>query len=77
LLAGASAVIVSAWPTPDDSGLFFEVFYQQLAKQKTKSTPFVERAATALEQTQQRMRRDGGFRSSPSYWAAYALISKE
>ena len=77
LLAGASAVIVSAWPTPDDSGLFFEVFYQQLASQKTKSTPLVERAAAALEQAQLRMRRDGGFRGSPSYWAAYALISKE
>lgn len=77
LRAGASAVIVSAWPTPDDSGLFFKVFYQQLANQKTKSTPFVERASTALEQAQLRMRRDGGFRGSPSYWAAYALISKE
>jgi CHAT domain-containing protein len=77
LLAGASAVIVSAWPTPDDSGLFFEVFYQQLAQQKAKSTPLVERAATALEEAQQQMRRDGGFRGSPSYWAAYALISKE
>ena len=77
LRAGASAVIVSAWPTPDDSGLFFEVFYRQLANQKTKSTPFVERASTALEQAQLQMRRDGGFRGSPSYWAAYALISKE
>jgi CHAT domain-containing protein len=77
LLAGASAVIVSAWPTPDDSGLFFEVFYQELAKQKTRLTPFVERASTALEQAQLRMRRDGGFRGSPSYWAAYSLISKE
>lgn len=77
LLAGASAVIVSAWPTPDDSGLFFEAFYQELAKQKSRLTPFVERASTALEQAQLRMRHDGGFRGSPSYWAAYSLISKE
>ena len=76
LLAGASAVIVSAWPTPDDTGHFFEVYYGQLAKLRTRSIPLVESAAMALEQAQQTMRKEGGFRGSPAFWAAYAMISK-
>ena len=62
------------------SGLFFEVFYRQLANQKTKSTPFVERASTALVRPRNYSnapRLAMRFRGSPSYWAAYALISKE
>jgi CHAT domain-containing protein len=75
LLAGASAVVVSAWPTPDDSGRFFSAFYSHL--QILKSGPLAERAATALQQAQLEMRQGGGYRSSPSFWAAYSILSKE
>jgi CHAT domain-containing protein len=74
LLAGAAAVIVSAWPTPDDSGQFFSSFYAHLQKH---SGPLAMRASTALQEAQVDMQRGGGYRSSPSLWAAYSIISKE
>ncbi|MDQ2773538.1 MAG: CHAT domain-containing tetratricopeptide repeat protein [Acidobacteriota bacterium] len=77
LLAGASAVIVSAWPTPDDSGRFFTAFYKHLQPQSAPSGNIAQRAATALQQTQLDMQHSTGYRSSPSFWAAYSLISKE
>ncbi len=75
LLAGASAVIVSAWPTPDDSGQFFSAFYGHF--QQLKSGSPAKRAAAALRAAQLDMQRSGGYRSSPSFWAAYSIISKE
>jgi CHAT domain-containing protein len=75
LLAGASAVIVSAWPTPDDSGHFFSSFYSHLQAVSGDSLP--KRAAAALQETEADMRRDGGYRSLPSFWAAYSIIAKE
>jgi CHAT domain-containing protein len=77
LLAGASAVIVSAWPTPDDSGRFFTAFYKHLQSQSAPSGNIAQRAATALQQTQLDMQHSTGYRSSPSFWAAYSIISKE
>ena len=77
LLAGASAVIVSAWPTPDDSGRFFLNFYTHLHSQSAQSGNIAQRAATALQQTQLDMQHSAGNRSAPSFWAAYSLISKE
>ena len=74
LLAGASAVIVSAWPTPDDSGQFFSTFYSHF--QKTTG-PIAQRAAVALQQTQAGMQAGGGYRSDASFWAAYSIIAKE
>ena len=75
LLAGASAVIASAWPTPDSSGRFFSSFYSHL--HSLKSGSLSQRAALALAQTQLEMQRSNGFTSSPSYWAAYSIVSKE
>jgi len=74
LLAGAAAVIVSAWPTPDDSGQFFSAFYAHFQKH---SGPLAKRASLALQEAQLDMQRGGGYRSSPSLWAAYSIISKE
>jgi CHAT domain-containing protein len=74
LLAGAAAVVVSAWPTPDDSGQFFSSFYAHL---QADPGPMPKRAAAALQQAQLDMQRGGGYRSAPSYWAAYSVISKE
>jgi CHAT domain-containing protein len=75
LLAGAAAVIASAWPTPDSSGLFFSSFYRHL--HALKSGSLSQRAALALAQTQLEMRQSSGFTKLPSYWAAYSIVSKE
>jgi CHAT domain-containing protein len=75
LLAGATAVIASAWPTPDSSGLFFSSFYSHL--HALKSGSLSQRAALALAQTQLEMQHSSGFTSLPSYWAAYSIVSKE
>ena len=75
LLAGAAAVIVSGWPTPDDSGVFFTSFYRQLRAQR--SGTLATRAAAALGLAQLEMQNDHSYRSSPAFWAAYSVISKE
>ncbi|MBV8896366.1 MAG: CHAT domain-containing protein [Acidobacteriaceae bacterium] len=88
LLAGASAVVVSNWPTPDDSGQFFSIFYSQLASYRSYSSSssqlsgahsdlLAQRAASALQQTQLQLRERGGYGSSPAFWAAYSIVSKE
>jgi CHAT domain-containing protein len=75
LLAGAAAVVVSAWPTPDDSGKFFSSFYSHLGN--GPSGTLAERAASALQQAQLDMEHGIGYRSAPKFWAAYSVISKE
>ncbi len=75
LLAGASAVVVSAWPTPDDSGHFFSSFYSHF--DAASSGTLAQRAALALQQAQVDMGHGDGYRSSPKFWAAYSIISKE
>lgn len=75
LLAGASAVVVSSWPTPDDSGRFFSSFYTHFAVLKTGT--LAQRAGIALQQAQKDVQQSGGYRGSPSFWAAYSIISKE
>jgi CHAT domain-containing protein len=75
LLAGASAVVVSAWPTPDDSGRFFSAFYSHF--EGHPSGTLARRAAWALDKAQIEMAHGGGYRSAPNFWAAYSVISKE
>lgn len=75
LLAGAAAVIVSAWPTPDDSGRFFSAFYRHF--QNTSAASLAQRAAVSLRDAQLEMQKSSGYSSSPSLWAAYSIISKE
>ena len=74
LIAGASAVLVTAWPTPDDSGHFFQSFYTHF---RTATGTVSERAGSALQNAQSEMRATPGYRSKASYWSAYSLISKE
>lgn len=38
LLAGASGVIASLWPTPDDSGAIFQAFYSELRRHRGPSS---------------------------------------
>jgi CHAT domain-containing protein len=74
LLAGASAVIVSAWPTPDDSGQFFSTFYSHYRQAQGS---VAQRASIALQQTQIDMQHSGDYRKDPTFWAAYSIVSKE
>jgi CHAT domain-containing protein len=75
LVAGASAVIVSNWPTPDDSGKFFSSFYRHL--DDMHSGTLAQRAALALRQTQMDMVHSTGYRSLPGFWGAFSVIAKE
>lgn len=74
LLAGASAVLVTAWPTPDDSGQFFQSFYTHF---HNATGNMGQRASAALQAAQAEMETSSGYRSRPSFWSAYSLISKE
>jgi tetratricopeptide (TPR) repeat protein len=75
LLAGASAVVVSSWPTPDDSGKFFASFYSHFHEIHSGYT--AQRAALALRRTEVDMLNGSGYQTSPSFWGAFAVISKE
>jgi CHAT domain-containing protein len=74
LLAGAAAVMVSAWPTPDNSSSFFPTFYTHY---RLATGSVAQRAAFALQQTQVDMQHIAGHQSDPKFWAAYSIISRE
>lgn len=74
LLAGAAAVLVSAWPTPDSYKSFFPTFYTYY---RQASGTVATRAAIALQKTQLELLRAGGSQSDPKIWAAYSILSKE
>jgi tetratricopeptide (TPR) repeat protein len=75
LLAGAAAVVVSSWPTPDDSGSFFSSFYSHFDEIHSGNT--AQRAALALRRTQLDMLNGSHYQTSPTFWGAFAVISKE
>jgi CHAT domain-containing protein len=75
LLAGAAAVVVSNWPTPDDSGQFFSAFYNHFDQIRSGDT--AQRAALALRRTQLDMLHGAGYQTSPQFWGAFAVIAKE
>lgn len=68
LMAGASGAIATAWPVQDSAGELLPAFYRYW---KTSST------AESLRRSQVDMIRAGGWRSAPSYWAAYQLTGGE
>ncbi len=63
-MAGAGAVLSTAWPVLDSTGEIFSTFYRHLR---------AVRAAEALRMSQIEMIQSGTWRSAPSYWAAYQL----
>ena len=77
LQAGASAVVVSTWPTPDDGGAFFYAFYRNIAERARVNGSLPRIAASALADAQNEMRASAGYRNSPSFWGAYTVLSKE
>lgn len=73
LLAGAAAVVVSAWPTPEDSGDFFRLFYERL---RITSGPMAHRASIALRSTQLVAKSSSHQKSNMSVWAAYSVVAR-
>jgi len=69
--AGASAVVASHWPTPDDAGALFLSFYRYL-----RTAPQAGPAA-ALQRAQIDMLRSGTWRSNPLYWSAYFVTGNQ
>jgi CHAT domain-containing protein len=69
--AGASAVVASLWPTPDDAGALFLSFYRHLRKAPKTG------AAVALQHAQMDMLRSHSWRSSARYWGAYFVTGNQ
>lgn len=72
LLTGVNTVVATLWPTADNKGPLFPVFYQDLTRRAW--TP--RSAAQALRAAQLAMIRQGGWMANPSYWATYVAISR-
>lgn len=72
ILAGAEAVIVSAWPTPDNSGDFFQSFYQNF---RIRKGSLAQRASLALRDAQLLDMSSGHYQSRT--WAAYSVIARD
>jgi|HubBroStandDraft_1064217.scaffolds.fasta_scaffold02102_1 CHAT domain-containing protein/tetratricopeptide (TPR) repeat protein len=69
--AGASAVVASRWPTPDDAGALLLYFYRYL-RAAPQAGP-----AVALQNAQIDMLRSHTWRSSPLYWGAYFITGNQ
>ena len=67
--------MVTAWPIPDNSADFFSDFYSRLKAKPTAILAY--RASIALQETQIDMQRSLDYRHSPSFWAAYSIMSDE
>ena len=76
LIAGASVVIGSRWPTPDDTGELFRSFYQRLRPHVQRGRSIRE-VADGLRHAQLEMLRSATWRADPSYWAAFYVVGKE
>jgi CHAT domain-containing protein len=68
LMAGARAVVATRWTTPDDVGVFFRSFYQQLRRSPVRDP------ANALRAARIEALRSHDWRSQPRFWAAYFAL---
>jgi len=68
LMAGARAVVATEWAAPDDVGVFFQRFYQQLRHSSNRDP------AEALRAAQIEALRSHDWRSQPSFWAGYFAL---
>jgi CHAT domain-containing protein len=75
LVAGATAVIGSRWPTPDDTGELFQSFYRDLRIRRDRGAN--GRVGESLQHAQLEMMRSDTWRSNPSYWSAFYVVGKE
>jgi CHAT domain-containing protein len=75
LAAGASSVLATVWPTPDDQGKLLVSFYSHLAELRANSGDWA--VGEALRMAQLDMLHSGTWHESPRYWAAYLLAQRE
>jgi CHAT domain-containing protein/Flp pilus assembly protein TadD len=68
--AGAGEVLATQWPSADDGGNFFDIFYGDLHADATGGAP------EALRKAQFAMMNSNSFRNKPAYWASYFVIGK-
>jgi CHAT domain-containing protein len=64
LMAGAGAVVATAWPEEDTSGEIFGRFYHYLQN---------DTAAEALRRSQVEAAHSASWRAAPAYWASYQI----
>ena len=76
LTAGARAVVGSRWPTPDDTGELFQVFYRDLRDRCARGADGRVIGAS-LQTAQLAMLRSTSWRSNPNYWGAFYVVGKE
>ncbi len=92
LMAGASGVVASLWPVPDDNGAIFQAFYSKLRRNGGSSINgdgdfntrvsvrprggIVRKAAEALRYAQLEMLRTNSWRAMPKYWGTYQLVGR-
>ena len=67
IASGASDVLATRWPGPDDTGEFFTDFYRELKQNPDNSSAF------ALREACRKSIDTGGWRAKPQFWASYFL----
>ena len=75
LMAGANAIVVSAWPTPDTDGDFFSRFYRYFRADTVRADSVSRRAAEALRLAQRDLALTDKQHRNAALWAAYSVIS--
>ena len=75
LAAGASSVLATQWPMPDDSGELWHSFYS--AWRSSALPPGSARAAQALQSAQRDAIASRSWRARPRYWASYFVLGSQ
>jgi len=71
IAAGASDVLATRWPGPDEDGSFLVEFYKSLKQFPEKGPSF------ALLSACRRSIEENGWRAKPQFWASYFLIGTD
>src|SRR5579884_957528 len=75
LLAGARAVVGTAWSASDDDGPLFAEFYRHLRQEQARGRRGA--AARAMQSARLQMLRSRSWMAAPAYWASFQVIEKE
>jgi CHAT domain-containing protein len=68
IAAGASGVVGTLWPIPDDASDLFLVFYDRLRRGFD--------AAAALREAQLALLAKGGTKAQPAFWGAWTMVGR-
>ena len=68
IAAGASGVVGTLWPIPDDAATLFDVFYRSIRKGTEPSA--------ALREAQLALLTHGGWNSQPAFWSAWTTVGR-